>query len=266
MMAERDDVVSEVGDADPFRAGAQSQRSRAQPAPVAEPFVRAAATTSVGWGHGPAGRDKRKFRYDITAAQTRKQLPFGASKVDRLDPERAGDLLHRIHKVFEIDREVEERIWAFDQGLWYEHAVNGGSTLQAQRGVIRVEDVEFDIPVIVKILGVDARRFFRAYADEIASCLKAVLDNYNPFEPESAEMYAAIMQVAVARGLQKYPHLVHDSSDAGVELSIEERMALQASKKYVIASTVNAADTAPGRVGKAVGYESGAAVHVDGEA
>jgi len=263
MAAREDDVQSEVGDPDPFRPGvaAQSQQSR-QDVPRTG-FTRVAEKQQAGWGHGPAVQDKRKFRYDVLAAQTRKPLTFGATKVDRLDATVAGDLLDRIHKTFGIDRESEERIWAFDQGLWYEHAVNGGSTLQAERGVVRVEEVEFDIPVVIKILGTDARRFFRAYADEIAATLKKVLDGYNPFVPEASEMYAAVMQVAVARGLQKYPHLIHDSSDAGVELSIEERMALQASKRYVIASVVNAADSVPGRVGAAAGYGSSAAVHVD---
>jgi len=207
--------------------------------------------------------DKRKFRYDVNAAMARKALPFGASKVDRLDADKAGDLLDRIHRVFGIDTELEERMYAFDKGLWYEHAVNGGSTLQAERGTIKVDGVEFDIPVVVKILGIDARRFFRAYADDIAACLHEVLTSYDPYDPESAEKYAAIMQVAVVRGLQKYPHLVHDSSDAGANISIEERMALQASKSYVIPSTVNAADSAPGRVGQAAGFKSSAAVHMD---
>lgn len=244
MSGKDDDVQSEVGDADPFRAGAAAQ-PKPQQAGAAGGFTRVAQPVQTGWGRGPAMRDKRKFRYDVTAAHTRKAIPFGATKVDRLDASVAGDLLDKIHKTFGIDREVEERIFAFDQGLWYEHAVNGGSTLQANRGTIRVETVEFDIPVIVKILGVDARRFFRAYADEISACLRTVLSRYSPYDPESGEMYAAVMQVAVARGLQKYPHLIHDSSDAGVEMSIEERMAVQASKRYVIASTANMADAVP---------------------
>jgi len=136
--------------------------------------------------------------------------------------------------------------------------------LQAERVTIRVDSTEFDIPVIVKILGIDARRFFRAYADEISACLREVLASYDPYDFESAEMYSAIMQVAVTRGLQKYPFLIHDSSDAGVQLSVEERMALQSSKRYVIASNVNAADSAPGRVGQAADYRSSGAVHVDG--
>lgn len=262
------DVRSEV-DQDEFVAGASAQVPRA---PVAAGRGRGGPTaftrvgeTSVGWGRGPIPVDKRKFRYDVNAALTRKAVGFSATKVDRLDAGEAGALLHRIHETFGIAQESEERIFAFDQALWYEHAVNGGSTLQAERGVLRVAGVEFDIPVIVKILGVDARRFFRAYADDVIQCLRGVVARYTPYEPELAEMYAAVVQVAVARGLQKYPHLIHDSSDAAVGLSIEERVALQASKRIVIQSTVNAADAVPGRVGQAAGYRSSAAVNFDSE-
>jgi hypothetical protein len=180
-----------------------------------------------------------------------------------MDAVEAGEVLHRIHKEFGIDRESEERIYAFDQALWYEHAVNGASTLQAERGVLRVGTVSFDIASIIKILGVDARRFFRAFADDIAACLRGVLGRYSSYDPEAAEMYAAIMQVAVVRGLQKYPHLIHDSSDAGVALSIEERVALVASKRMVITSSVNNADAAAGRVGQTAGFApSGIAAQV----
>jgi len=261
-----DDIVSEHGDSDLFRPGAadaQRRTTATSGANVGGNFTRSVPSAATGWGRGPTPVDKRKFKYDVNAALSRKALSFSASKVDRLDAEVAGAKLHQVHSVFGIHNENEERIFAFDQGLWYEHAVNGGSTLQAERGVIRVDSVEFDIPVIVKILGIDARRFFRAYADDVARCLRKVLESYDPFDPVSAEMYAAVMQVAVARGLQKYPYLIHDSSDAGVELSIEERAALQASKKYVIATSYNAADTMPERASGNAGFQSSASVNLD---
>lgn len=262
------DVRSEV-DQDEFVAGASAQASRGGASAgrgrgVPSAFTRA-GETSVGWGRGPVPVDKRKFRYDVSAALTRKAVGFSATKVDRMDAVEAGDVLHRIHTTFGIQNEPEERIHAFDQALWYEHAVNGGSTLQAERGALHVAGMDFDIPVIVKILGVDARRFFRAYADEVINCLRGVVHRYTPYDPEAAEMYAAVMQVAVARGLQKYPHLIHDSSDAAIGLSIEERVALQASKRMVIQSTVNAADSVSGRVGQAAGFGSSAAVAFDKE-
>jgi len=275
-----DDVVSEVGDdrgQDPFIAGAQSsgrgqqgaQRGVAAGANIGTTsrgaFTRAAPDVGSGWGRGPVAVDRRKYRYDVNAALTRRPVPFSATKVDRLDASVAGDYLDRIHRTFGIAQEAEERIHAFDRALWYEHAVNGGSTLQAERGTIVIDQVSFDIPVIVKILGVDARRFFRAYADDVARCLRDVLDGYSPFDAESAEKWGAVMQVAVARGLQKYPHLIHDSSDAGIELSIEERMVLMASKRYVISSTYNAADSVPRGPSGNAGFRSSAAVHVDDE-
>lgn len=250
-----DDVVSEAGADDVFRAGASA-------APVGvQGFTRTAPVVAPGFGRGPIRADPRKFRYDVSAALVKGgAVKFTATKVDRLDAMQAGDILHRIHQVYSMHNETEERIYAFDQALWYEHAVNGGSTLHPERGTLVVGEVEFDIAPIRKLLGVDARRFFRAYADDIATCLRRVMAAYDPYDPVSVEMHGAIMQVAVARGLQKYPHLIHDSSDAGLNMSIEERAAVLSSKRYVIEATVNSADAFVGRVGSVTQHGSPAAV------
>jgi len=198
-------------------------------------------------GKGMVPRDARKFKYDTVRARTLPALEFGASKVDRLDADVAGDMLDRIHKVYGIDREGEDVLQAFDRALFFEHTINGASLLQPGRGSLRVQGCEFEIELIKKLLGVDQRRFFRAYADNIASVNQLVLDAYDPYDPVATEKYSQVMQVAVSRGLHKFPHLAHDSSDAG-NLTLEERFALATSKRVVIPTVVNNVDKVADRV------------------
>lgn len=196
----------------------------------------------MGWGRGPAAPDGRKFKFDITRARTQPALAFSASKVDRLDAELAGEKLKQILDKFGIMNEDESRIYAFMNALFFAHTLNGGSILQPGRGVLRVDGVEFDMAAVSAILGVEARRFYRAYADEIADANQMVLDNCDPLDPVTMEMYGQLMQVAHERGLQKYPKFSHDSADACVHMSLEERRAVMASKRMVLLGTVNRAD------------------------
>jgi len=173
------------------------------------------------------------------------------TKADRLDAVEAGNYLHRIHEAYGLANEEEARILTFDKALFFEHTINGASMLQPGRGAIEVAGVSMDIKPIKDILGVDQRRFFRTFADEVAAVNVEVLDKYDPYDHPSAEKYNQLMQVAIERGLQKYPHLAHDSSDAG-SLSMEERLAVIASKGRVIPSSVNTVDAPVERVGQAV--------------
>jgi hypothetical protein len=159
-----------------------------------------------------------------------------------MDASDAGGVLDRIHRIYGIDREGEDVIAAFDKALFFEHTINGASLLQPGRGLLSVGSSSFELATVKDLLGVDQRRFFRAYADEIADVNREVLASYDPYDPVAAEKYGQLVQVAVVRGLQKYPHLAHDSSDAGLRLSVEERVALMNSKRSVLTSTVNNAD------------------------
>lgn len=198
--------------------------------------------TPQGWGKGPIPVDTRKFRYDVTRGRGTKPLTFSASKVDRMSANEAGDTLEAIHVMFGIDREVEARLVAFDNALFFEHSINGASLLQPGRGELVVDGMVFDIHPFKEKLGVDQRRFFRAFADDIADVNKQVLDSYDPYDPVSVEKVGFIKQIAAVRGLQKYPHLIHDSSDACSRLSYDERAAVANSKRVVLDSVVNNAD------------------------
>lgn len=225
----------------PGRSGGSPGRVSASAVPV-EGVTRRAPAAAKAYGRGAIPVDPRKFRYDRNRALALPPLPFTASRADRMDTIEAGDKLDRIHVLYGIDKESEDVLAAFDKALFFEHAVNGASLLQPGKGVLTVGESRFDLSVVKKFLGVEQRRFFRAYADEVSAVLREVLDSYDPFEPATAEMRGQIDQIAVARGLQKYPWLIHDSSDAGVRLSVEERLAVENSKREVLATTVNNAD------------------------
>lgn len=213
-----------------------------------EGVVRSVAAGPRTVGRGVIPVDPRKFRYDKVRARTLPMVEFGATKADRMDAEEAGDLLHRIHEVFRIQHEGEDILQAFDNALFFEHTINGASMLQPGRGKLYVGDSEFELATVKRLLAGNQRRFFRAFADEIADVNLAVLRAYDPYDVKAAEKHGQLMQVAIARGLHKYPHLAHDSSDAGLRISLEERFALATSKRLVLPSVINSVDKTADRV------------------
>lgn len=180
-------------------------------------------------------------------------VTFGASRADRLDATEAGELLHRIHTLVGVDSEPENVLVAFDKALFFEHTINGASLLQPGRGSLSVGSSTFELSIVKTALGVDQRRFFRTFADEIASANREVLDAYDPYDPVTVERHGQLIQVAVERGLQKYPYLAHDSSDACLTISVEERIALMGSKRVVLESSVNNVDKMTPRVSASAG-------------
>lgn len=202
-----------------------------------EGVTRRAAPIKRVIGRGPVPYDSRKFGYDRNRGLAHgSPVAFGASRADRLDADVAGRLLHRIHTMYGIENEGEEVLVAFDKALFFEHAINGASMMQSGDGYFRVADNQYDVAMVKKLLGTQQRKFFRAFADEVADVNREVLDLFDPFDLDSAEKHGQLMQVAVTRGLQKFPHLAHDSSDAGLRLSVEERVALQVAKRVVLPS------------------------------
>lgn len=210
-------------------------------------------------GRPPVGHDPRKFKYDVTRGMGA-NLGFEATKDDRMSAAEAGDMLDRIHRVEGVDREVEGFLRAFDKALFFCHTVNGGSVLAPGRANFSIPGASqvFSYEKIRDMLGVDQRRFFRAYADDIADVNKEVLRDYDPYDPVSAEQWGWLMQVAYDRGLHRFPHLAHDSADACLKVSPAERAALSASKVLVISTSNNSADRlkANSRVASADGFDS----------
>jgi hypothetical protein len=194
-------------------------------------------------GMGPVPPDPRLFKYDTIRARMA-NIPFSVTRDDRMPAEEAGEMLDQIHQRFGVRRNIHADLRAFDNALFFSHTVNSGSTLQP--GMARMivnKDSVFDFGEIVRILGTHMRRFFRAYADHITEVNRTVLDSYNPYEPVSVEQHGWLMQVAFDRGLHRFPYLAHDSADACLKLNPAERVALAASKREVLSTTANSADS-----------------------
>lgn len=210
-------------------------------------------------GRAPVGYDSRKFRYDVVRGKG-VNLGFETSREDRMSAEEAGDMLNRIHVLSGVERETEGIIRAFDKALFFCHTVNGGSVLMPGRAKFSVPGVtqEFNYGHIRDLLGVAMRRFFRAFADEIADANLEVLRDYDQYDAVRAEQWGWLMQTAYDRGMQRYPHLSHDSADACLNLAPAERAALAASKLMVVSTSNNSADRmkANSRVSSADGYDS----------
>lgn len=198
--------------------------------------------TATTWGGGPVTLDPRKYRYDIYRARST-NIGFNVTRDDRMSAEEAGAMLHTIHEMLKIEREDEARIAAFDRALFFCHTVNSGSTLQPGATKLCVDGVNFEYGDIVRKLGNDIRRFFRAFADDIAQVNREIIAGYDPYDHASVERVGWIQQIALERGLQRFPYLAHDSADACVKLTPAERAAVVASKREVLSTTVNSADS-----------------------
>lgn len=238
-----------------FETGAGSRNSGVRTA--GKGLVREMEDVTSGFGKGPVPYDKRKFRYDMYRAQAT-NVGFAVSRDDRMSAQDAGALLHDIHVKLGIAKEEEALLKAFDDALFFSHTVNSGSVLQPGRSKVFIQNKPFDMLEINRMLGTDMRRFYRAFADDIATVNKRVLAEYDPYDPVKVEHHGWITQVALERGLQRYPYLAHDSADACVNINMAERIALANSKRLVIGSVINSVDRAHGnaRVQSVGGYDS----------
>jgi len=169
-------------------------------------------------------------------------VEFSAEREDRMTADEAGRRLHEMHVVFGVQAEEDGFLKSFDDALFFCHTLNGGSVLVPGRSGFTVGGQLFSYKIVVDKLGVDLRRFFRAYADDVADVNKLVISEYDPYDPVKAERHAWLMQVAQEKGLQRHPHLAHDSADACTRINMTERAALIQSKREVLVSNFNSAD------------------------
>jgi len=234
--------MSEIGDSSDLYRQPIASAGAAPKMPAGPKRTVELRSDGRGWGRGPAAVDGRKFKFDLIRAKTQPALAFSVSKVDRLDAEVAGELLTKLLVRFGIDSEDETRILGFMNALFLQHTLNGGSIMQPGRGMMRVDGVGFDLATVNIILGNDARRFYRAYADEITEVNRRIVQDVDPMDPVSMELFGQLKQVAQERKLQKYPEFCHDSADSCLHMTIEERRAVISSKRLVLLGTVNRAD------------------------
>lgn len=190
--------------------------------------------------------DRRKFNYDVVNAYKSKKIDSYAPVANKMSPQEAAKKLDLLHEAARIHDQPEDVLWAFDRALFLQHAFNGASVAQPERGEIVVEakdadnnDVRLDMADVLRILGVDSRRFFRAYADVTADILRDILEKYDPDDLQMVDDYGRIQTIAVQRGLMNYKYLIHDSADACVNLSPEEVVAVLESKQRVLTTSSN---------------------------
>lgn len=190
--------------------------------------------------------DARKIRWTLPPEAAVTAESFSATKADRMSAEEAGDALERIFQLM-IPGASEEEKEAFLLGLCFCHTINGASQLMPGRAVFTVTlesgKGEFQYLEIVRILGDDLRRFFRAFADETRRANQMVLDSYDPYDPASAERVSWLHEVAQKRGITRFPTLAADSSDCCTGLTPTMRSAIAASKGMILRSIPNNADT-----------------------
>lgn len=209
-------------------------------------------------GVRPPMVDKRKFRYDVVRGRGA-GLAFEVTRDDRLSAEEACERLHGIHKMFGLHAENESLLQAFDSALFFCHTVNGSSVLNPGRSKFSVSGVttDFDYAEVRKFLDTDFRRFFRAYADDVAEVNRRVIRDYDPSDPVKKEQWGWLHQVATERGMERHPEYAHDTAEACTSLSVPERVAIGKSKRMVIGATPNSADrTHPFAVSSADKYDS----------
>jgi len=230
---------SETEEQDFFTAGSAGGKPARAEATKMQPVEREAPSGVKALGRGSISFNKALFKYDVVVARKSGQ-GFAVTKEDRMSTEEARDALDRIHKLFGIDKIEESKLWAFDRALLFSHAINGGSVLQPGRAKISVDNSSFDVSEVDRILGIDKRRFYRAFADVTVEVNKEVLSLYDPYNPVICEMVGWLQQAASDRGLQKYPYLAHDTADSATKLSAHERIALAVSKERAIPSVNNA--------------------------
>lgn len=246
---------------DVFQSGSKGAGRPATPEPVnvvgsgaGKPggagVYRELTPAAVLYGRKPIGPDPRKFNYDVVRGRAA-GLGFSVSKDDRMSASEAGAMLHRLHTIFGLDKEVEGVLCSFDKALFFMHTLNSASVLTPGRSEFAVEGgMKISYATVREVLGNDMRRFFRAFADEIADVNRQVISAFDPYDVEKAEQFNWLTQVAYERGMQRHPHLSHDSADACSNLTAVERLALSNSKTLVIGSSNNSADKlkATGRV------------------
>jgi len=214
-------------------------------------------TANLLRGRGPVPVDTRKFRYDVVRGKA-SRMEFSVDREDRMSADEAGMRLHQLHVIFGVQAEEDGFLKAFDDAMFFCHTLNSASVLTPGRSNFIVAGQSFPYRVVIDKLGVDLRRFFRAFADDVKDVNQLVIDQYDPYDAVKAERHGWLMQVAQEKGLQRHPHLAHDSSDACVRINMTERAAVINSKREVLTNVFNSADrmmTNP-RVQSAENYDS----------
>jgi len=189
-----------------------------------------------------------------------------------------------------MTNELDNAKFYFLQAMQLCFALNSASTLMPGRATFSISvpgqpTSTFNLfQDVVKVLGADTRRYFRAYADETRTVMENLRRAYiaGPLGSDDiavdayediVDQWNAALRVAVSRGLSRVPHLIHDSAENCSGLSATEIAFLSASKASIFAdgSYKNLVDnpavfrnTGVNRVGAVVHSSGGGAELGDG--
>jgi len=160
----------------------------------------------------------------------------------------AGAFTLRILARCEVTGADDSVMVAFIKAMCLCMAANSASVLVPGRSKFWVADSEFDFFTdVMVVLGNDARRYFRAYADVTRDYLKALIlefqsgpvgdgeEAYLRYE-RVMDMYEAVHRVAENRGLTRVLYLVHDSAEFCSAKTAVERAYLMQSKETIFAN------------------------------
>lgn len=198
----------------------------------------------------PKGRGKRLWGYDRAQGAANATLRGGCDKADRLSVEEAARLLQTIHSAFAVDRQMEGFLYDFDHSMFICYTLNGGSQFTPSnrvkfyvgRPTESGYEHSFSFATVHSILGVDFRRFFRTFADDVIDACRQVIEHCDYEDAEMVEKRQQLILLAQARNISRYPHLCADCADAAVDIGGNEYHAVLKSKATVIAGAVNSVD------------------------
>lgn len=198
---------------------------------------------------GPFGRPKRGYdrrllpNVDVTRGLATMSKEVEVVAEASMSKDDAGALNMRVLDVWGATRFLEGEIMTLMDALYHSVTVNGTSTVMPGRSVIRFNGGEFSMRAAVQEFGNDFRRWGRASADAIRDANERTMTAL----PDDVLMWDRkqdLLRVAVQRGMQRYPTLCFDTADFCTGLTVPEHLAIAESKKLILASTTNYADTA----------------------
>lgn len=202
------------------------------------------ADVDATWGPSSFGRVAKLLPFDTAAAYQDRPVGFSATYNKVMPAKDASAMVSALIRRCGAVGQVESVQLALVNAILLSHAKNSGSVIQPSRAVFKVNggrELNFYEDVIT-VLGDDARRFFRAFADQTREVVRERITGYRAGDTNYDEDYRDIMMVAKQRGLDRYPDLIADSSEACSNLTRVESDAIGASKMSILSRTDNMAD------------------------
>lgn len=215
----------------------------------------AATVNIIGRSYVGSRRNQLYRGIDVTAALAR-PLGYSATSNFEMSKDQANLVMAALLNRLGLANELDNTKFYFMQALQLCFAMNSSSVQMPDRATFTVYTVAGDgvregrvfnlFTDVMMVLGNDARRFFRAFADDTRQVLEnlqtAVLKGPSGHDENGLDEYDArldewkvILSVANKRGLTRTPCLVHDSAESCSNLTATDRAYLNASKTTIFA-------------------------------